>query len=165
VPSRLIGTALLVHIYDDRLALFYGHELTLTLPRLYAQGSTRKRCIDYHHIIHSLAKKPNAFRNSLLRDDLIPEGDFTLIWQQLTQHGLSESDCRYMVDLLVLADNYDCEQALGRYLLTALEAGNKLSIKQCRELFGPDKIEIPLPVSQQHSLSSYDCLIGEGLHG
>lgn len=164
VPSRLIGTALLVHIYDDRLDLFYGHEVTLTLPRRYAQGSIRERCIDYRHIIHSLAKKPNAFRNSLLRDDLIPVGDFTLIWQQLTHNGLSDPDCRYMVDLLVLADNYDCEHALGRIVLSALEAGNKLSIKQCRELFGPDKIEIPLLVSQQHSLSSYDCLMG-GLHG
>jgi len=164
VPSRLIGTALLVHIYDDRLALFYGHEVTLTLPRRYAQGSIRERCIDYRHIIHSLAKKPNAFRHSLLRDDLIPEGDFTLIWQQLTHNGLSDLDCRYMVDLLVLADNYDCEHALGRTVLSALEAGNKLSIKHCRELFGSDKIEIPHLVSQQHSLSSYDCLIG-GLHG
>jgi len=164
VPSRLVGTALLIHIYDDRLALFYGHELTLTLPRLYAQGTNRTRCVDYRHVIHSLAKKPNAFRNSLLRDDLIPEGDFTLIWQQLTQNGLSDTDCKYMVDLLVLADNYDREEALGRYVLTALEAGNKASIKQCRELFGPDNIEIPCLVSQQHSLSSYDCLIG-GLHG
>jgi len=164
VPSRLVGTALLIHIYDDRLALFYGHELTLTLPRLYAQGTARARCIDYRHVIHSLAKKPNAFRNSLLREDLIPCGDFTLIWQQLTLNGLSDLDCRYMVDLLVLADNYDCEQALGRYVLTALEGKNKVSIKQCRELFGCDNIEIPLLVSQQHSLSGYDCLIG-GLHG
>lgn len=164
VPSRLVGTALLIHIYDDRLALFYGHELTLTLPRLYAQGSVRVRCIDYRHVIHSLAKKPNAFRNSLLRDDLIPCGDFTLIWQKLILNGLSDTDCRYMVDLLVLADNYDCEQALGRYVLTALEGNNKVCIKQCRELFGSDNIEIPLFVSQQHSLSGYDCLIGES-HG
>ncbi|MBL4882804.1 MAG: IS21 family transposase [Oleispira sp.] len=164
VPSRLVGAALLVHIYDVRLALFHGHELTLTLPRIYAQGSARARCIDYRHVIHSLAKKPNAFRNSLLRDNLIPDGDFTLIWQELTLNSLSDTDCRYMVDLLVLADNYDCESALGRYVLTALEEGSRISIKQCRELFGPDNIEIPLLVSQQHSLSSYDCLIG-GLHG
>jgi len=164
VPSRLIGAALLIHIYDDRLALFHGHEVTLTLPRLYAQGSTRERCIDYRHVIHSLAKKPNAFRNSLLRDDLIPDGDFTLIWQKLMQDGLSDIDCRYMVDLLVLADNYNCESALGRYVLTALEQGSHLSIKQCRDVFGPDNIEIPWLVSQQHSLTSYDCLIG-GLHG
>jgi hypothetical protein len=164
VPSRLIGSALLVHIYDNKLALFYGHELTLTLPRIYAQGPARKRCVNYRHVIHSLAKKPNAFRNSLLRDDLIPLGDFTLLWKQLTQGGLSDADCRYMVDLLVLADNYDCEKALGRYVLTALENGRTAPIKQCRDLFGPDKIELPLLISKQHRLSSYDCLMG-GLHG
>lgn len=164
VPSRLIGSALLVHIYDDRLALFCGHELTLTLSRVYAQGSARARCVNYRHVIHSLAKKPNAFRNSLLRDDLIPVGDFSLLWQQLTQGGLSDDDCRYMVDLLALADNYDCEHALGRYALTALEDGKAVSIKQCRDLFGPDKIEMPLLISQQHSLNSYNCLMG-GLHG
>ncbi len=164
VPSRLIGSALLVHIYDDKLALFYGHELTLTLPRIYAQGTARGRRVDYRHVIHSLAKKPNAFRNSLLRDDIIPAGDFSLLWQNLTLDGLSDNDCRYMVDLLVLADNYDCEQALGRYILTALECGERVTIKQCRELFGPDKIEIPQLISQQHSLDSYNCLMG-GLHG
>jgi hypothetical protein len=164
VPSRLVGSALLAHIYDDKLSLFFGHELTFTLPRVYAQGSTRVRCVDYRHVIHSLAKKPNAFRNSLLRDDLIPVGDFSLLWQQLTQDGLSDNDCRYMVDLLVLADNYDCEQSLARYALTALENGKAVSIKQCRDFFGPDKIEMPMIISQQHSLNSYDCLIG-GLHG
>jgi len=160
VPSRLIGSKLLVHIYDDYLSLYYGHELTLTLPRLYTQGYIRKRCVNYRHVIHSLAKKPNAFRHSLFRDDLIPDGDFTLIWQQLTHSSLSDEDCRYMVNLLALADKYDCEQALGHYVLGALEAGNKASIKQCRELFGPDTIQIPSIVSQQHSLNDYDCLIG-----
>jgi hypothetical protein len=111
-------------------------------------------------VIHSLAKKPNAFRNSLLRDDLIPAGDFSLLWRELTQGGLSDNDCRYMVDLLVLADNYDCEQALGRHVLTALEGGTTLSIKQCRDFFGPDKIELPILISQQHSLDSYNCLMG-----
>jgi len=164
VPSRLIASTLLVHIYDDRLALFYGHELTLTLPRLYAQQANRKRCVDYRHVIHSLAKKPNAFRNSLLREDLIPQGDYALIWAVLTQNGLSDRDCRFMVDLLVLADNYDCEQALGRYVLSALEDGHKTSIERCRDLFGPDYIEIPKLVSRQHSLASYDCLMG-GQHG
>ena len=160
VPSRLIRTALLVHIYDDRLALFHGHELTLTLTRLYAPRANRKRSVNYKHVIHSLAKKPNAFRNSLLRDDLIPQGDFTLIWERLTQNCLSDADCQYMVDLLLLADNYNCEQALGRYVLTALEEGKKVTTKQCRELFGPGTIAIPLLETQQHSLASYDCLIG-----
>ncbi len=164
VPSRLIGCALFVHIYDERLVLFYGHEETLRLKRVYAQGAHRARCVDYRHVIHSLAKKPNAFRSSLLRDDLIPLGDFTLLWKKLTVDGLSDADCRYMVDLLLLADNYQCESALGRYVLNALDANLKPSIKQCRELFGPSHIEMPSIISQQHTLSSYDCLMG-GHHG
>ena len=164
VPSRLIGCALLVHIYDERLVLFYGHEETLTLSRVYGQGVNRARSVDYRHVIHSLAKKPNAFRYSLLRDDLIPSGDFSLLWKKLTLDGLSDADCRYMVDLLVLTDNYHCEAALGRYVLNGLDANQKPSIEQCRELFGSSNTEMPVIVSQQHNLNSYDCLMG-GLHG
>ena len=164
VPSRLIGTALLVHIYDDKLVLFYGHEETLTLKRVYAQRASRNRSVDYHHVIHSLAKKPNAFRSSMLRDDLIPAGDFTLLWEKLTTDGLNDADCRYMVDLLVLADNYDCEAELGRYVLNRCESKQRPSIKQCREYVRTDSVELPMIASLQHSLTSYDCLVG-GLHG
>lgn len=165
VPSRLIGAGLLVHIYDDRLALFYGHELTLTLPRIYAQAPLRSRSVDYRHVIHSLAKKPNAFKSSLLRDDLIPSGDFTLLWEKLIRHGVKDLDCRYMVDLLVLADNYNCEQALGRYVLNAFDKGQRVSIKQCRDRFCPTSIEVPLIISHQHNLNEYDCLMGGQQHG
>lgn len=164
VPSRLIGASLLAHIYDNRLELFYGHELTVVLTRVYAQGKLRSRSVDFRHVIHSLAKKPNAFKCSMLRDDLIPLGDFTLLWQQLTQHCVNDIDCRYMVDLLVLADKSDCVDALGRYVLNSYESGQRASIKQCRKLFGSEKVEVPIILSNQHDVSSYDCLIG-GQHG
>ena len=159
VPSRLIGSPLFVHIYDDRLALFYGHEPTLTLNRLYAQGNVRTRSIDYRHVIHSLAKKPNAFKCSQIRDDLVPLGDFTLLWQQLTTPGINDTDCRYMVDLLLLAHNYDCEKALGRYVLDALDSGKRASIDQCRKKFATDKIEVPNISSEQHDIKGYDSLL------
>jgi len=164
VPSRLIGSMLFVHIYDDRLELFYGHEHTLTLKRIYASRQGRARSVDYHHVIHSLAKKANAFKSSLIRDDLIPEGDFSLLWRQLTKQRVTDEDCRYMVDLLVLADNYRCEKALGRYVLNALESGKKATIQTCRERFGTGDIEIPAILCQQHTLSSYDNLM-EATHG
>lgn len=161
VPSRLIGVTLLAHVFDDRLVMFYGHEEILTLDRIYAQAPYRARSIDYKHVIHSLAKKPNAFKCSQLRDDLIPQGDFWQLWQQLTRDGVTDVDCRYMVDLLLIAHNYHCEEALGRYVLNAFEAGERVSIKQCRTLFGPEKIEVPIITSQQHSIASYDSLLGE----
>ncbi len=165
VPSRLIGVTLLVHLYDDKLVLFYGHEPTLSLSRIYAHNSNRARSVDYHHVIHSLAKKPNAFKSSLIRDDLIPQGDFTLLWRQLTQETVRDSDCRYMVSLLVLADNMDCEQALSRYVLNAYQSGNRVSIEKCRKRFNPDPIVIPTILCQQHSLSSYDSLLGGASNG
>jgi hypothetical protein len=82
-----------------------------------------------------------------------------LAWNKLTQAGVTDEACRYMVDLLVLADNYHCEAALGRRVLSALEQGKKASIHSCRERFG-SQTEIPAILCQQHSLSSYDQLMG-----
>jgi hypothetical protein len=164
VPSRLMAATLLVHIYDERLELFYGHEMTLTLARVHTAGSSRGRSIDYHHLIHALAKKPNAFKSSQLRDDLIPKGDFWQLWQQLTNEGVTNEDCHYMVNLLLIADNYDCEAALGRFVLSGYEKGNAVTISQCREIFGPEKIAPPNLDSQQHLASSYNELLGR-LHG
>jgi hypothetical protein len=155
---------LLAHIYDDRLALFLGHEPTLTLDRIRSHGRTRSRKVDYRHIIHSLAKKPNAFKCSQLRDDIIPQGDLSILWQGLTKDYVSDRDCRYMVDLLLLAHNYDCEYALGRYVLSAYEAGSPVSIDQCRAFFGTATIDVPAIIAQQHSIKSYDSLMG-GAHG
>ena len=164
VPSRLIGSMLLAPIYDDRLELFLGHEPTLTLDRIRSHGRTRSRKVDYRHIIHSLAKKPNAFKCSQLRDDIIPQGDLSILWQRLTKDYVSDRDCRYMVDLLLLAHNYDCEYALGRYVLSAYEAGSPVSIDQCRAFFGTATIDVPAIIAQQHSIKSYDSLMG-GAHG
>ena len=77
---------------------------------------------------------------------------------------MSNSDCKYMVNLLLLAHNYDCEGALGRYVLASIESGQRATIEQCRKLFGPERIEVPKISTQQHSLSGYDHLIG-GLNG
>jgi len=69
-----------------------------------------------------------------------------------------------MVDLLALADNYNCEMALGRYVLKEIERQQKPSIRQCRAYFSDDIIETPRITSQQHALTSYDELVG-GAHG
>ncbi len=64
-----------------------------------------------------------------------------------------------MVSLLSIADTYDCEEALGRFVLTSLEAGNRVSIRQCREFFAPVSTEMPKLTQLQHDLSSYNSLL------
>ena len=70
VPSRLVGTRLRVQLYQDRLVGYLGTTRVVTLPRLHARGQQRLRRVDYRHVIHGLAAKPQAFRYSRLRDDL-----------------------------------------------------------------------------------------------
>lgn len=164
VPSRLIGERLLVQIYDTELKLFHGHQLALSFDRTYAKGHCRARSVNYRHVIHSLAKKPNAFKCSQLRDSLVPEGDFTLLWQKLTQEHVSDEDCHYIVNLLLLAHNQNCEAELGRYVLRQLEIGKRASIEECRKRFTSSSSVIPMIPNQQHHISSYDTLL-RGMHG
>lgn len=74
VPSRLQGERLLVHVYDDQLIGYLGSEPVVTLSRQYAKDNQRVRQVDYRHLIGSLKKKPQAFRYSQIRDDLLPNG-------------------------------------------------------------------------------------------
>ena len=122
--------------------------------------SERTRSVNYKHVIHSLAKKPNAFKSSQLRDDLIPEGDFTLLWKDLTKENVTDKDCHYMVELRLLAHNCDCEMALSRYVLDRFHNGNRASIDHCKNVFGSCSIDIPIIMSQQHQINSYDSLLG-----
>ena len=66
VPSRLIGTRLKVHIYDDRLVCYLGTTPVLTLSRRYRRaGDKAVRQVDWRHLIGTLVKKPQAFRHSV----------------------------------------------------------------------------------------------------
>ncbi len=87
-----------------------------------------------------------------------------MLWEQLTKVQVSDKDCRYMIELLLVAHNDDCEQSLGRYMLNNYEQGKRISIDMCRQMFGPGRVDIPDIVSHQHQISDYDSLLG-GLHG
>jgi hypothetical protein len=63
--------------------------------------------------------------------------------EKITKEYVSDGDRRYMVYLFLLVHNYDCEYALGRYVLAAYESGNQVSIDQCRAFFGTEKIRAP----------------------
>ncbi len=73
VPARLVGERLRLHLHDDRIEAYVGAALAVTLPRVCAVSPARRaRCVDYRHVIGWLVRKPQAFRHSQLRDDLLP---------------------------------------------------------------------------------------------
>jgi len=161
VPSRLIGEKLCVHLFDDRLELYCGHVHVETFDRVYAKGRYRKRSVNYRHVIHSLARKPQAFRFSQIRDDLLPNQDYKEIWQHVDDNLETRKASGYMVKILVIAANHDCEGMLGRYVLNQWKQHHRLpSIEQCQKRFITQTLEqVPLVSTKQHALIDYNQLL------
>lgn len=159
VPSRLIGETLKVHLYHDRLACYVGQTLVMSLPRVYPrQSAGRARCINYHHIIHSLAAKPQAFRFSQFRDDILPSADYRRLWSIAEQQFTPRDACKWIVAVLRFAYDYDCESLLGMELLqearhTALPDLKALQARYLQSTTPPD---IPI---RQHAIDEYDQLL------
>ncbi len=159
VPSRLIGERLQVRLYHNKLVLYVGQQVALTLPRIYpALGQSRARCINYRHIIRSLAAKPQAFRYSQLRDDILPDDNYRQLWQLVDDALPAQDACKWIVTVLWLASEYDSEQELGETLLQEARAGLFESAKTIQERFYTPQ-SAPDIKTKQHNLQSYDGLL------
>lgn len=160
VPSRLIGERVQVRLYHDKLVIYVGQQVATTLVRVYpAAGESRVRCINYKHIIRSLAGKPQAFRYSQLREDILPDDNYRQLWQYVDKALESREACKWMVTVLWLAYEYDSEQSLGEELLAEAKTGEFASIKAIQDRFYHPASQIPKLQSKQHSLQSYDELL------
>jgi len=83
VPSKLIGTQLKAHVYDDRIECFLGCTMVINLKRLRWNKGARPSSINYRHLIGSLSRKPQAFRNFQYRESLFPAFAFKIAWEHL----------------------------------------------------------------------------------
>jgi hypothetical protein len=163
VPSRLIGERLHIRLYQDRLEAYVGQTHTLTLPRTYPRpGESRGRRIDYRHIIRALAAKPQAFRYSQLRDDLLPSKAYRTLWEHIDRTLPKRDACKWIVTVLRLAYEYDCESQLAAQLLSELAGGALPDIKQIQARYlRPNELVNDRGIPQ-HSLADYDDLLASG---
>jgi hypothetical protein len=99
VPSRLIGTTLLIRVHSETLEVYRATTRLLTMPRLLGRGQHR---IDYRHVIWSLVRKPGAFAHYRYRDDLFPSLVFRRAYDALNTQTTERAD-RHYVRLLHLA--------------------------------------------------------------
>ena len=159
VPSRLIGENVRVHLYHDRLTCFVGQTRVITLPRVYPSTATgRARRIDYRHIIHSLAAKPQAFRFSQFRDDLLPTPQYRQLWQLAEQQFTPQDACKWMVAVLRFAADYDCEGSLAFELMQEAEEGQLPELKSVQAKYC-QHTPPPLIPLRQHQVADYDALL------
>jgi len=162
VPSQLQGETLRIHLYDDRLIGFVGRYQVFQLRRIHALRGQRLHQVDYRHVIHSLVKKPQAFRRSCLRDELLPTEVYREIWHYADEHLEAHQACRLMVGLLHLACERQCEGPLGEQVM------QDISQEKLKPLSGYQALFRQLPtfhdrwaIQPQHALSTYDGVYGQ----
>jgi hypothetical protein len=158
VPSRLIGEALRIHLYHDKLIGFVGQTKAIELPRVYPKKPTeRARRIDYRHVIHALAAKPQAFRFCKFRDELFPDDNYRQLWQLVDQQLSARDACKWMVVVLRIAAEHACEKVLGSTLLQQAQANNLPDIKALQASYL--KPTRQSATTKQHEVSDYDRLL------
>jgi len=144
VPSRLIGEKLRLHIYHDKIEAYLGTTYVITLPRKFSPDNNRRtRCVDYRHVIGSLERKPQAFRYSQLRDDLLPSDTYRFIWERLDQTLDPRAACKTIVGILSLANRTDRETELGDYILEKMMNNHIPALHELQNKFNKKEEVIP----------------------
>jgi glutathione S-transferase len=158
VPSQLQNEVLRIRLYHDRLDCYLGAKQVCKLVRVYPIGkTTRGRQINYRHVIHSLVKKPQAFRYSQLRDDLLPTAVYRQIWNTVNNTMDAKLACKFIVGLLHLAATEDCEHELGEAVMQHITLHKLLRLTDFQSQFKKN-IAPPVIAIAQHELKSYDQL-------
>lgn len=158
VPSRLIGERVGVRVYEDRLEVFYGGDVQLTIGRMLGGGGHR---INYRHVIDSLVRKPGAFARYRYRAEMFPSLAFRRAYDALRDARPTErqADLEYLRILQIASQTMESEVQAALELL--LSAGTMPRAVQVRELVDPSAPAVPdLPVLAV-DLNGYDMLLGK----
>ncbi|TBW31656.1 hypothetical protein EYW49_22830 [Siculibacillus lacustris] len=165
VPSRLIGHKIEVRLFDDRLECFFGPDHVMRPTRV-RTDRVRGHSIDYHHLIGTLRRKPQALRYLVYREALFPHAAYARAWAALDDALPPRDACRTTVGLLALASTCEaCEIALAARLDAILDAGRLPDLAVLEKEFASkpntaSDVTIPEP-----NLKAYDRLLLSGCEG
>ncbi len=155
VPSRLIGSHLLIRVRAETLEGYVGTSHAFTLPRLLGKQQHR---ITYQHIIWSLVRKPGAFAAYRYRDDLFPTTIFRFAYDRLVSGRAKRADHEYVRILHLAAST--CEAEVETALTLLLEAERLPTFDAVRDLVClPQKATLPAIQAPTLDLTPYDQLI------
>lgn len=155
VPSRLIGSTVLVRMRAEHLESYVGTTRVFEIPRLV--GKHRHR-IDYHHVVHSLVHKPGAFAAYRYREDLFPTTTFRQAYDRLVEGTVKRADREYVRILHLAATTSEAEVETA--LQIVLEEQKLPAFLTVRDLVQvPTMRSVPPLSSPELNLTTYDQLI------
>lgn len=156
VPSRLIGRQLRVRLHADIVELEYRGAQVAVMERLIG---AEKESIDYRHIIHSLVRKPGAFRRYAFREALFPRLEYRRAYDELLSANDAGADLEY-VRILHLAAS-DGEQRVQSALAALLASDVLPTYEAVRERVRGVRTSMGVPdlVIGAPDLSCYDRLL------
>ena len=162
VPSRLIGTTLLIRVRSETLEVYRATTHLLTMPRLLGHGQHR---IDYRHVIWSLVRKPGAFAHYRYRDDLFPSLVFRRAYDALQAQVPERADRHYVRLLHLAASTSESEVEAGLGLL--LDQRVAPTFDAVRDLVRTPAVQqVPELSAPVLDFDPYDRLLGrETAHG
>jgi transposase len=157
VSSRLIGCQLRVRLHADIVELDYKGECVATMERLVGRDAHR---IDYRHIIHTLVRKPGAFRRYVFREWLFPSLEFRRAYDALLAGGSDQADLDYVRILhLAAGDGEETVRAVLASLLASAAAPTYEAVRA--KVRGPRTPEaVPFLNITAPDLTIYDRLLG-----
>lgn len=154
VPSQLIGREVSVRIHADLLEVRLGQTVVERMERL--RGEERHR-IQYRHVIHSLVRKPGAFRGYRYRDELYPRVVFRRAYDALCTRFGERGDGEYLKVLHLAATTSEADVAAALELLIGV--GRVPEISAVRELVQEEAPVVPEIHVRVPDLASYDGLL------
>jgi len=155
VPSRLIGSSVLIRVRAETLEGYVGTVHAFSVPRLLGKHQHR---INYQHIIWSLVRKPGAFAAYRYRDDLFPTTTFRLAYDRLVSQRATRADQNYVRILHLAASTSEADVETALTLL--LEAESLPTFDAVRDLVClPQKAALPHIQAPTLDLTLYDQLI------
>jgi len=156
MPSSLSGHTITAHIYQNEIKIFLGCSFVFSCSRKYFNEHKSKYVIDYRHVVHSLIKKPAAFRKCQYRDEILPTEEYKQIWRYLDQTENRKIAPKIMLRLLKLAADYDCEQELGVHVINLITTKAAVVIEDIENKFNTSNPQLPKVFSKQHDIAEYD---------
>jgi hypothetical protein len=155
VPSRLIGTTILVRVRSEHLEGYVGTTRVFEIPRLVGKQQHR---IDYHHVIHALVRKPGAFAAYRYRDDLFPTTTFRQAYDRLVSGAGTRANSEYVRILHLAATTSEAEVETA--LQIVLEEHKLPLFVLVRDLVQvPSMRSVPTLSMPELNLDAYDQLI------